>query len=137
MRLAGGPGISPLPLQDQTPLTTSLGLLRSLAVMPSFSDQVSQKKKPCPQGLQPCLRAELVKSLPAVQETPVQSWVGKTPWRRDRLLTTVFLGFPCGPAGKESARNAGDLGSIPGLERSPGEGKGYPLQYCGRENSMG
>ena len=40
-----------------------------------------------------------------------------------------MLGFPCGSAGKESACNAGDLGSIPGLGRSPGEGKGYPLQY--------
>ena len=37
---------------------------------------------------------------------------------------------------KESARSAGDLGSIPGLGRSPGEGKGYPLQYSGLENSM-
>ena len=46
------------------------------------------------------------------------------------------LGFPCGSAGKESACNAGDLGSIPGLGRSPGEGKGYPLQYSGLENSM-
>ena len=46
------------------------------------------------------------------------------------------MGFPCGSAGKESARNAGDLGSIPGLGRSPGEGKGYPLQYSGLENSM-
>ena len=45
-------------------------------------------------------------------------------------------GFPCGSAGKESACNAGDLGSIPGLGRSPGEGKGYPLQYSGLENSM-
>ena len=39
------------------------------------------------------------------------------------------MGFPCGSAGKESARNARDLGSIPGLGRSCGEGKGYPLQY--------
>ena len=39
-------------------------------------------------------------------------------------------------SGKESACNAGDLGSIPGLGRSPGEGKGYPLQYSGLENSM-
>ena len=44
--------------------------------------------------------------------------------------------FPCGSAGKESACNGGDLGSIPGLRRSPGEGKGYPLQYSGLENSM-
>ena len=44
--------------------------------------------------------------------------------------------FPCGSAGKESICNAGYLGSIPGLGRSPGEGKGYPLQYAGLENSM-
>ena len=43
-------------------------------------------------------------------------------WRRDRLPTPVFLGFPCGSAGKESPRNVGDLGLIPGLERSLGEG---------------
>ena len=48
----------------------------------------------------------------------------------------VSSGFPCGSAGKESACNAGDLGSIPELERSPGVGKGYPLQYSGLENSM-
>ena len=48
-------------------------------------------------------------------------------WWRDKLPTLVFLGFPCGSAGKESTWNAGDLGSIPGLGRSPGEGKGYPL----------
>ena len=54
----------------------------------------------------------------------------------DRLLPPVFLGFRGGSAGKESACNVGDLGSIPGLKRSPGEGKGYPLQYSGLENSM-
>ena len=48
----------------------------------------------------------------------------------------MFLGFPCGSAGKESTCNAGDLGSIPELGRSPGEEKGYPLQYSGLENSM-
>ena len=46
------------------------------------------------------------------------------------------MGFPCSLAGKESTCNAGDLDSIPGLGRSPGEGKGYPLQYSGLENSM-
>ena len=45
-------------------------------------------------------------------------------------------GFTRDSAGKESSCNAGDLGSIPGLGRSPGEGKGYPLQYSGLENSM-
>ena len=43
-------------------------------------------------------------------------WVRKIPWRRDRLPTPVFLGFPCGSAGKESACNVGDLGLIPGWE---------------------
>ena len=46
------------------------------------------------------------------------------------------LSFPGGSDGEESAYNVGDLGSIPGLGRSPGEGKGYPLQYSGLENSM-
>ena len=57
-------------------------------------------------------------------------------WRRDRLPTPGFLGFPCGSAGKESAFNVGDLGLILGLGRSHGEGKGYLLQYSGLENSM-
>ena len=46
------------------------------------------------------------------------------------------MSFPGSSAGKESSCNVGDLGSIPGLERSPGEGNGYPLQYSGLENSM-
>ena len=45
-------------------------------------------------------------------------------------------GFPGGSTGKESVCNAGDLGSIPGWGRCPEEGKGYPLQYSGQENSM-
>ena len=52
------------------------------------------------------------------------------------MVSTVIMGFPCGSAGKESTFSAGDLGSVPGLERSPGEGKGYPRQYSGLENSM-
>ena len=69
---------------------------------------------------------------------PVQHWLflPKIHWRRDRLPTPVFLGFPCGSAGKESACDAGDLSLIPGLWRSPGEGKDYPLQYSDLENSM-
>ena len=54
----------------------------------------------------------------------------------DRLPTPVFLGFPGGSDSKESACNVGDLGLIPGLGKSPGEGKGYPLQYSGLENFM-
>ena len=46
------------------------------------------------------------------------------------------MGFPCGLVGKESACHAGDLGLIPRLGKSPGEGKGYPLQYSGLDNFM-
>ena len=48
----------------------------------------------------------------------------------------MFTGFPGGSDGKESACNAGDLGSIPGLGRFPGKGNGNPLQYSLLENSM-
>ena len=64
------------------------------------------------------------------------SWVRKIHWRRDRLPTSVLLGFPCSSVGKESACNVGDLGLIPALGRSLGEEKGYPLQYSGLEKSM-
>ena len=60
------------------------------------------------------LIAQLVKNPPAMQETLLDSWIGKICWRKDRLPTPVFLGFPCGSAGKESACNAGDPGLIPG-----------------------
>ena len=55
---------------------------------------------------------------------------------RIRTKKVSCMGFPCGSADKESTCNAGDLDSIPGLGRSPGEGKGYPLQYSGLENSL-
>ena len=45
------------------------------------------------------------------------------------------IGFPCDSAGKEPMCTVGDLGLIPGLGRSPGEEKGYPLQYSGLKNS--
>ena len=57
-------------------------------------------------------------------EGPVQFTGQEDRWRRDRLPIPVFLGFPCGSAGKESTYSAEDLGLIPGLRRSPGEGKG-------------
>ena len=53
-----------------------------------------------------------------------------------RLYSNTRQYFPCGLASQESAWNVGDLGLIPGLGRSLGEGKGYPLQYSGLENSM-
>ena len=64
--------------------------------------------------------------LPVTRRPQFNSWVRKIPWRRYRLPISVFLGFPGGSDGKESNCNAGDLGSTPGLERSPGEEKGYP-----------
>ena len=133
------------------------------------------------ESMQASLVVQLVKNMPAMQETQVQSlgwedplekgmathssilawripwtekpsglqsmgsqrvghgdpWVGKFPWRSIRLPTPVFLGFPDGSDGKESTCNAGDLDSIPGLGRSPGEGNGYPLQYSCLENPYG
>ena len=74
-----------------------------------------------------------------------RSMVGYSPWGRKESDTSFThtkpdfpcaLGFPCGPAGKESTCNVGDLGLIPGLGGPPGEGKGYPLQYSSLENSM-
>ena len=66
----------------------------------------------------------------------LDSRVRKVPWRRDRLPTPVFLGFPGGSDGKESACSVGGLGLISGLGRSPGGGNSYPLQCSGLENPM-
>ena len=71
-----------------------------------------------------------------MQENPVQSLGLEDPLGKDSLPTPVFLDFRYGSAGKESTCNVGDLGSIPGLGRFPGEGKSCPLQYSGLENSM-
>ena len=73
--------------------------------------------------------AHLVKNPPAMQETLVRFLGQDNPLEKGWLPTPVFLGIPCSSAGKESACNVGDLGSIPGLGRTPGEEKGYPLQY--------
>ena len=81
------------------------------------------------------LLAQLVKNPPAMQETPVWFLGQEDPLERGKDTHCSILGLPCGSAGKESACNAGNLGSIPGLGRSPGEGKGNPLQYSGLENS--
>ena len=64
-------------------------------------------------------------------------------WRKQKhlyfilkVVLLISLSYSDSSAGKESTCNAGDTGSIPGLGRSPGEGKGYPLQYSGLENSL-
>ena len=59
-----------------------------------------------------------------------------TKWGRYLQIIYLIRGFPYGSAGKESACNVGDLGLIPGLGRSPGEGNSYSFQYSGLENSM-
>ena len=89
--------------------------------------------------------------IPAMQETQVQSLGGEDLLEKgiathtSILAATLplkkrgskkYLGFPGGSDAKVSPYNARDLGSIPGLGRSPGEGSGYPLQYSGLENSM-
>ena len=66
----------------------------------------------------------------------LDSWVGNIYWRRHRLPTPVFLGFPVSSAGIASACSVEDLGLIPGLGRPPGEGNSYPLQNSDLENSM-
>ena len=78
------------------------------------------------------LVAQLVKNLPAMQEKiDAGSILGL-----GRSIEEEILGFPCGSAGKESTCNAGDLGSIPGLRRSPGEENSYPLTYSCLKSSM-
>ena len=62
------------------------------------------------------------------------SWTKISSNHLARIFSTQ--GFPCGSAGKESICNVEDLGLTPGLGRSPGEGKGYPLQYSRLENLM-
>ena len=59
----------------------------------------------------------MVKNLPQCRRPGFNPWVRKIHWRRDRLSTPVFLGFPYGSAGKESAYNAGDLGWEDPLEK--------------------
>jgi len=63
--------------------------------------------------------------------------VGKVPWKRGWLPTPIFLGFPGGSGGIESACNVGELALILALGRSPGEGHGNPLQYSCLENPHG
>ena len=86
--------------------------------------------------LRTSLVAQQVKNLPAMQNMPVQLLHQEDPLE-DRLPTPVFLGFPGGSGGKESTHNTGDLGSIPGLRKSPGGGHDNPLQCSCLENPHG
>ena len=82
----------------------------------------------------------------SVQESPAEAWVGggllqdlgalsAAVYSQD-VLKEVTIIFPGGSDGKVSAYNAGDLGSVPGWGRSPGEGNGNPLQYSCLEKRM-
>ena len=66
--------------------------------------------------------------------TPITTWISES--FMDTDLMCLKKGFPGDSGGKDSVYNAGDLGSIPGSGRSPGEGNGIPLQYSCLENSM-
>ena len=71
------------------------------------------------------------------KDSTADTWRGwRKRFRQQNSSTLLLIWKAIGSAGKESAYNAGDLGLIPGLGRSPREGKGYPLQYSGLENSM-
>ena len=72
-----------------------------------------------------------------MQESLVRFLGWEDPLEKGQAPHPSNLGSPCGSAGKESTRIAGDLGSIPELGRSSGDGKGYPLQYSGLEKPMG
>ena len=80
---------------------------------------------------------QLVKNLPAMQETLGQSLGWEDPLEKESATHSMFLGFPDGSGGKESASYAGTLGSIPGLGRCPGAGHGNPLQYSCLESPHG
>ena len=76
---------------------------------------------------------------------PPSTWHTAKPHKRDQRCEhrhhynvdfIVFMGFSGGSDGEASAYNVGDLGSVPGSGRSPGEGNDYPLQYSGLENPM-
>ena len=82
------------------------------------------------------LVVQLVKNLPAMQDTPVQILSQEDLWRRDRLPTPISLGFSGGSDGEESSCNAGDLDLIPWLGRSGG-GHGNPIQDSCLENPHG
>ena len=116
---ARGPGGGRPGFQFWWPFLTRGRLDRSLGLL--LSSLVSQLVKESA-----CIEGNL-SSIPGL---------GRFPWRRERLPTPMFLGFPCGSAGKEYTCSVGDLGSIAGLGRSPGEGNGNPLHYSGLENSM-
>ena len=110
-------------VQVQTVSVVSFSDYRWVLVTPGSPDSSASKEYACKAG------------------DAFNSWVRKILWRRDRLPLQYSWVSLVAQLCKESACNSGDLGSILGLGKSPGEGKGYPLQYSGvgisgLENSM-
>ena len=83
------------------------------------------------------LVAQLIKNPPAMQETPVWFLGQEVPWRRNSYPLQYSWASLVVQTVKESACNVGDLGSVPGLGRSPGGGHGNPLHYSCPENPQG
>ena len=92
-----------------------------------YPDKTIIKKDTCTPIFWASLVAQTERILLQCRRPGFDPWVGKIPWRRERLPIPVFLGFPGASDSKESACNVGDLGSIPDLGRSPGGGHGNPL----------
>ena len=110
----------------------SSAYLRLLIFLPAILIPACDSSSPTFSTMYSAYRASLVAKLVAqlqCRKPWFDSWVGKIPWKRERLPTSVFLGFPGDSVSKESACNARNPGLIPGLGRSPGEGIGYTLQY--------
>ena len=84
----------------------------------------------CPVSQESCFFLFLLLDISPVPVTPAQCFLFFI------IYLCYYKGSPCGSAGKESAWNVRDLGSVPGLGRSPAKGKDYPLQYSGLENCM-
>ena len=80
--------------------------------------------------------AQLVKTPPAMQETPVRFLGQEDPLEKEQATHPRILRLPLWFSWQRIPLNAGDLGLIPGLGKSPGEGNGYPLKHSGLENSM-
>ena len=83
------------------------------------------------------MHAQLVRNLPAMQETWVRSLGWENPLEKEMATPSNILGLLWCIDGKESACNAKDLGSIPGMGRSPERGNGNTLQYSCLENPRG
>ena len=120
--------LSELSPQDEQKAGTTVLCSENLWSQSSFSATLSTPTQSELPSSRAFLVAQLVKNPPAMQEDSIPG-SGRSPGEGIGYPLPVFLGFPGGSDGKESACNVGDLSLIPGLGRSPGGGHGNPLQY--------